>query len=306
MHRLALLRSAALALLLGHAACAPRAFLPACHESPDEHVPLTLREGFPVVPVQMNGQALPFLLDTGTSATILWPETAGRLGLPPDPRRSSINLGIGGAAEGPNALVRHFRFGGRDIERISLPVPRGSARPAPQAGLIGADLLRDRDLEFDLPGRRVLLRPPSPCRPLPGWDGAFERIDVRITPSGLVTLPVRIGGQTFQALLDTGAQRSVIKTPAARQAGAPEAVLEAVPVGTAFGVGPGQLPVRAWPDPPMQVGSETLRGMTLLVADLPEAVTGDLVLGLDYFATRRILLSYATQTLFVQPATPAP
>lgn len=56
---------------------------------------------------------------------------------------------------------------------------------------------------------------------------------------------VRVNGTALRALLDTGAQRSVLRTEAALRAGMPRTVLRAPPIGTAQGVGAASLPVRA-------------------------------------------------------------
>jgi predicted aspartyl protease len=281
----------ALLLLALPAACAAP-----CASGPVDPLPITFWQKLPLVPVGLNGRDMPFLPDTGATTTSLLPEVVAALGLRPDPQRQTEGYGIGGMVRSQNALLPELRLGGRLYSGLSLAVAPHAGGPTPQAGVLGADLLSTGDLEIDLPASRMVLHPPDAC----DAPAFAEAIPLEIEANGLVYLRLLANGVPLRALLDTGAEGTVISPATAQRLGAGPAVLAAAPVGRALGAGPGTVALRPWQLQEMVIGPEALREVPVMVAELPAALPADMVLGRDYMAQRHLWLSYARGQLAVR------
>ena len=260
----------------------------------------------PVVLAQANGAALPFALDTGSNLTMLRPGAAAALNLPFDPGRATPITGVGGTSRMPNALLRHFQIGRRAFRNLSLPVAPGSSEDEGRlAGIIGADLLQGGALELDLPaGRAVLHDSPACLAAPPPWPA--EGIAVEVTPAGLVILPLRLNGQPARALLDTGAERTVLRQDRIAGFGIPPAALRAPPAGTVFGTGGEAAAFHIHEGATLRLGEGMVAAMPIVIAPLPASLPVDLVLGQDVLGTRRLWLSYAARQLWLAPSTGRP
>jgi predicted aspartyl protease len=261
----------------------------------------------PIVLAQANGAALPFVLDTGSNLTLLRPGAAASLALPPDPGRATSITGIGGTSRLPNALLRHFQFGGRAFENLSLPVAPGGEDSGRLAGIIGADLLRHGALELDLPAGRVVLHDSRACMAAPPpWPVVQEELPVEVTPEGLVILTLRINGRPARALLDTGAARSVLRQDRIADFGIPAAALRAPAAGTIYGTGAETAAFHIREGITLQLGERDRVTLPIVIAPLPPSLPVDLALGLDVLGHRRLWLSYAGGRLYVAPSSPSP
>jgi len=296
-------RAAMLALLLAAAACTKSPCSTPAEDNLTLLTPLSL--GRPLVPVTVNGQSIPLLIDTGAAVTVLYPETVRALGLRPDPLRTRDVTGFGGAATAQEVSVEQLRIGSRNFDGLSLLALGERPGKGRGGGFLGADLLRQTALELNLPGDRIALHDAAACSAPPAsWGRDFERIPIVVAPNGLVLLPVQIGDEVLITLLDTGATHTSIDVAAARRAGMPNSVLSATPSGRSLGVGPNRLPFHLWSVSEMRIGTERMRNVPVAVHGMPASSPVDMVLGADYLARRRLWLSYATQTLYVQTIVP--
>lgn len=129
-------------------------------------IPFTMADGRIVVNVSINGHAdLPFLLDTGSQATIT-PEASQLLGL-----RGSGNVGLSGVGSVQQAAqftqVKELRIGPAVISDqlfVITALPdflenRGKEQPI--AGLIGYEFLRRFPVTFDYQKRLLVLYKPG-------------------------------------------------------------------------------------------------------------------------------------------------
>ncbi|MCR0983410.1 retropepsin-like aspartic protease [Roseomonas populi] len=273
-----------------------------CDGGPSTTVGVALQNRLPVMPVEVNGRPVPFVMDTGASLTTLLPEGVAVLGLPVDRLRFSSGVGIAGETRAQNVLLSRMRVGGHDLRNLSVPVAAYS-RPggARVAGLLGADLLRISEVELDMPARRVTLHDGRRCRlaAMPG-QGAYDAIPVALVGGGLMVLPVEVNGQPMRALFDTGAEASLLRRSLAPAIGVTEQEVTRLPMGTAHGIGTGGVEVRLLRGVTVRIGAERMAGASLLLGPLPASAPFDLILGQDYIGGRRFWLSYAEQRLYVQ------
>jgi predicted aspartyl protease len=290
-------RWAALALAGLLAACASP-----CRFDAGDVLPVSMVQGLPMVPVRVNGEAVPFLLDTGATSSVLLPEAVQRLRLPQDASRSSRGSGIGGSFQSQNALLGELRVGRRSLRNLTMPViAHAQAGQTAMAGVLGADLLRGSDLEIDVPARRVTLHDTGACLAgPPPWSGEYDTVPATVLPEGWVVLRAEVDGRPADALLDTGAAISLLRQSSAPRLSVPAAALAAVPDGQVHGAGQQRLDVRLYRPRTLRIGQELLRDMPLGIAPLPEGDPFSLVIGQDFLQSRRLWLSYARRTLYVQ------
>jgi predicted aspartyl protease len=135
------------------------------------------------------------------------------------------------------------------------------------------------------------------------WTTPYDAVQLHVTWEDTLLLPVSVDGKRFTALLDSGSTGTVLDSAAAEQAGvsANDLAQAATAQGTgAAGVGFQEF---AHDFQTLNVGPDTLRDVRLAVLD--RTLRGsDMLLGLDYLATRHVWISYRTGQLFI--ARPAP
>lgn len=245
--------------------------------------------------------ATPALAALGLSSVL--PGSVRSLGLPTDPVRRT---GFGAPGSGDvrqNVMVRSLRVGGQDWGGRSLAVrpyfmPDGS--PPGFDAMIGADLLRETELEIDLPARRVAFHARRNCRPgAPPWKPAGS-VPMDLQAHGSPVVAVRVNGQEARALIQSGNNATVMSRRLAERLGVTRADAAGRQVrsrGTDAGVSRGQeFRVRE-----LSVGEEVLQ-------DLPVVVTADgtgspheMVLGQDWLRHRKVWFSFGSRRLFLAP-----
>ena len=267
-------------------------------------VPVRLEDGLAVVEVTIDGASVPMILDTGADRTVLTAAAVARLRLPPDPWTGTTLRGAGGRLEGRrNVSPDSIRLGGVALRRralspkLSLPVIAGLGR---QDGLLGDDLLSLFDLDLDLPGGTLTLFSVRDCngRFIP-WDRPYEAVPIQLgmRSRAMPLVPVRLDGRPLDAVLDTGASVSFLNLRGMRRMGLTPAMLEQDPAVAAGAVG-GMAATRRHRFAAIAVGAVTLRDPELLVAPVPTPIF-DLLLGVDFWRSCRLWISYASSQIFV-------
>lgn len=284
-----------------HAAAAEPAV---CNTVPVAKVKLTDTLGFFSIQARIDFAPVSLLLDTGADTALVTPEAARRLHLALDPGRQTLLQGTGGdGGMAPNVVLRRMTIGDLTLDNRSVPLGALPALPRivpPVAGLLGADLLAAFDVEIDLEQKRLALYAPAsdhdgPCRP--PWRGQFDTIELQRQGNRLLAR-VSLNGHDLLALIDTGARSIIVDTAAAAEMGVTADMLAVDPGGITSGVDMRDVRYHWHRFDSLRIGSETLRRPVLTVAPLQEHAA--MLLGSDYFARRRVWLSYATNRMFVE------
>jgi hypothetical protein len=169
----------------------------------------------------------------------------------------------------------------------------------PAEGLLGNDVLSDYDIDLDLPHRRVTFYTAGACgRTPPDWPVPRAMVPARRSLFNRLFFDVTIGGRTAAALVDTGSQLSVLDEKAARAMGLTQAALGRDPSIMLQGAGAGRVIAHRHMFEALSVGGETTRAFPILVLPLG-LQDADLLLGIDYIATRRIWFSWQTKTIWL-------
>ena len=269
-------------------------------------VPLSMVAGFMIVSARLENTPVSLLLDTGAEAGLVTPDAATALALKGDPGHVSMMEGTGGAGGFTrNVLLRRLVIGGLTISNRSTPI--GSLPAVPRiepavAGLIGADLLADYDVELDpTAGRMVLYTVAGICSAaqLLPWSGAYDAVPLRRGGDRLLAQVV-VDGKALTALVDTGALSIILNVKAAERLGVRPEMLARDPGGLAGGIDMRPVAFHWHRFASFRIGQEIVNQPVITVSAFDED-EADVLLGASFFADRRVWLSYSQGRMFAQP-----
>jgi predicted aspartyl protease len=287
-------------------ACAPAFPVPTaqvCSITKAADVPLRMERGLVVAPATIEDSAVSLLIDTGAEASMVTPAAVTTLHLQRDSHNSTTLRGTGGNITTQNARLQSFGIGGMVLmDQITTVGSMGQAVGAPlrASGLLGADWLSDFDVDFDLPRQMMTLYRVQGCDgDYVPWQGPRTSIPVGLYGSGLVLLPATLEGQGVTAVLDSGAESSVMSEATAARVGVDAAAMAHDPAGHGIGVDgiPTELHRHRFGD--LQVGAEHFQNITIAVTRLHNT-PADMLLGLDWLRSHRVWIAYAARRVFVQ------
>ncbi|MDR3532934.1 MAG: retroviral-like aspartic protease family protein [Rhodopila sp.] len=284
----------------------------ACVVDAKATIPLDVRGGAIIVPVEVNGLIASFILDTGAQRSVVTGDAVQRLGLARDQWVGTTMSGVGGVNHRANADPRSLTLGGVNLVRRTLNhdtsltvgiLPRTRIGDRVIDGLLGRDYLSVFDLDLDVPGRHLTIYQVHDCagRFLP-WRGGYAAKTVTTPNPASRVVAVSLDGTTLRALLDTGASASLLAAPGMYRLGLEPAGLAADPSDQVSGLGSHMVTMHRHRFRSLGVGGQMVDSPVIWVAPIRLAPIVDMLLGADWLAGRRVWISYATRQLFV--ATP--
>ena len=260
------------------------------------------------VPVEVNGKRGTFVLDTGAARTLVTRDAVARLGLARDEWVGTTLKGIGGVERLPNALPSSISLGGiplvrrtttRDTSLTVGTMPNAAVAETVLDGLLGRDFLSSFDLEFDQ--GRVTLHRVAGCsgRFLP-WTAAYRAVPTEESVDTAVVLPVSVDGVGLRALLDSGANNSLLAVLGIARMKLTEATLASDPVVGGSGVGRQTVRYRVHTFKSLTVGGATIGAPRVLVAPVAIVPRVDMLLGAEWLLRHHVWVSFATRQLFLE------
>lgn len=302
-------RALSAALLMGMALDTTAAHAdPVCEMKRAVVLPLRDDGGYLSVPVSVNGRAASMIVDTGSEGSLMTPAGVSALHLPADPDHRTMMQGPNGSPRlVPNIRIQDLRLGATPAGELPLGagtmavgiLPGSPMITPPVFGLLGADVLADYDLEFDVPHQRLTLwrvRLDSRlCQPPPAWTGHWTTTPVH-RKSGRLTVAFTLDGHAGTALLDSGARSHIVSTDFAHRLGLTDDQLALDPGGLTSGVDLGERQYHWHHFMRLELGGTVWTRPVLTVAPVHDQA--DMLLGSDWFAHHEIWLSYATEQLF--------
>lgn len=281
----------------------------ACVVEAKATIPLQISGGIIAVPLEVNGIAGTFILDTGAERSLVTQEAVDHLGLARDQWVGTTMGGIGGIDRRPNANPRSLALGGVPLVRrtinhdTSLTVGVLAHTRIGNLvidGLLGRDFLALFDLDLDMAGRRLTLYQVRGCsgRFLP-WVGGYVAIPVTSPVSDAIIVQVTIDRKPLRAMLDTGATTSLIAAPGMFKLGLDQAALSGDPADRISGLGSRTVIVHRHRFGSMQVGNRLIDSPQIWVEPVRMVPVVDMLLGADWLAGQRVWLSFATRQLFL-------
>ena len=258
----------------------------------------TTQTGSPLIDVWVNDSPVRLLFDTGASTGGLMRGTMNRLGVGAETAQAGVLTGIGGAVARGTVAVRSVAFGHVRQGPLAMEALTSGISGAEFDGLLGADTLGRYQVDLDLPHNVVRLYEGKLCPgPLPGW--ASDDGPVPFVPwvhSGHIVVDAKLDGAPVTALLDTGAQGTMVGLAAAHADGVTDADLASELGVRLTGVGPAQVPGRTHRFASIAIGPETVVQPETQVAALgfrhPE-----MVVGFDFFRTHKVWIDYADRVV---------
>lgn len=261
-----------------------------------------LPNGLAVAQVHLEGRGpYRFVIDTAATNTSLLKPYWTAVGPPPATAKTLTIQGAGGAATVPLIPVAKLSTAGRLFEKLeAYQLPPNPADELGAHGILGADVLTRHVLELDASAGawRMLDRTPAADEALPATPFV---LDAGRTPR----LTVRVNGVEVRAIIDTGAARTIMNWAAAEALGVTRD--ETLPTGgTAGGVGGATALVKRRFDS-LAVAGSSRADVELRVGDLPIfsalglADGPAVIVGMDQFADRRLVIDYPNLRLRVAP-----
>lgn len=276
-------------LLAGHA------WADECHLASYGTLPVEMVGSRATTMVKINGNNARFILDTGAFFNFMSKANAAALGLKLESAPFGYRIsGVGGEASIQQAHVKKFGFLDTTFDNVDFIVGGTDAGE----GLLGANLLDLWDLELDLAHGKVTLFKAEHCDKvaLAYWvkDGKYN--EAEIEPSAnqhdrRTFFTVVINGTKLRAVLDSGANATVLSRLAAERAGI-HLNAPGVKEGSSS-TGVGSKPVKTWTVnvDSFAIGTELIQHTQMQVIDSRMGDNTDMLLGVDFILAHRIFIA---------------
>jgi tetratricopeptide (TPR) repeat protein/predicted aspartyl protease len=269
-------------------------------------VPVSLDGARPLIGAKINGADVQFVLDSGAFWSTLSTAAAAQYGLNLDRSKASgmYIRGLGGNVSPSVTTVKAFTIFNVVVHNADFIVT-GSAFGNGAVGLLGQNILRLADIEYDLAHGRIRFFKSKHCEKvdLAYWVKPGESYSMMTIEPGSVADPhikgsAEISGAKIRVLFDTGTSTSMLSVRAAKRAGITPESPGVTSGGEETGLGRGQFPTWVATFPSFRIGAEEIRNARLRFAEIPLAIDTDMLLGADFFLSHRIYIANDSHKLF--------
>ncbi|CAN7540953.1 retroviral-like aspartic protease family protein [Caballeronia sp. LjRoot34] len=278
-----------------------------CQLKREATLPMTKVLTHYTVPVDIDGNVYPMMVDSGAERTTLEQGVVDTLHLAEDSDHASETKGVAGSVgyQYPRILPS-LKLGSSEwIDLRVLVAPSGTVAPGAQAsalaGVLGADVMSRYDVELDFPALTMSLYTATGClgRFAP-WQGDYQAYSADKTRGNRFILHVALNGRPLRAYVDTGTGVSLVTTAAADLAGVDSVALAHDPQSS--GTGFGGMRIGTYHHKfSMSIGTVNYPNAPLTVVNTSFRDAG-MLLGMDFMRNRRVWLSYSAGWVFMQIA----
>jgi predicted aspartyl protease len=269
---------------------------------------ITFVHGQPTTTALINGRKALFTIDSGDYYNMIWPAAARRYGLPLSAGSQAYDTPVRGAGGGveveQQTIVRTFTLLNVPLHDVYFTVAyRGGHGKV--AGLLGENVLRLADDEFDFPRHTLRFIEAKGCvgDQLVYWAHGQAISSVKLQHDGRhfgqLIGDVHVNGQRVRASFDTGAPITVLSLRAARRAGVTPNSPGVVPNGMVEGIGGTRIMTWIAPINQVQIGSETIEHTRMLIGRIVAAHSGNgMLIGSDFFRAHRVYVAHRQARLY--------
>lgn len=246
--------------------------------------------------VKINGSNTRFILDTGAFFNFMSGANASSLGLKARPAPFGFRMsGVGGSVDVQIAHIKDFGILDTTLKDIDFIVGGSDSG----YGLLGANLLDAADLELDLAQGKVTLYSTEHCgkRALAYWakDGQYNVADIESADNRgdrRTFLKVTINGRQVRALLDSGANATVLSRSAAERIGIDVNASDVKASGASYGIGAAIVKTWTVHIDSFSVGTETIQHSQMQVMEgrFGDGRT-DMLLGVDFLLAHHMFIA---------------
>ena len=281
----------------------------ACQLDIDADLPVTYVDGhIPVVTVEIQGQPIRLKVDTGASISFITPGAYNRLQLDQTFHpHGDIVTGLGGSRPISAFALVEMDFG---EVRLSDEVVAIFAKSEPDElgpnaidGIMGYDILQYFDIGLDLPHNRITLYTPHHCTVTETpWPGDYSPTPFTRPRAGSPVIQEAIDGQTFNATIDTGADRSLIMQASLTHSGVTAEAAATPGEGHGTAIAGLDFNYREVQFSTLDIGAEEFDNAWLTLDTTKETDLNQLsdgLLGEDYLSTHRVFIENWTDTAYL-------
>jgi predicted aspartyl protease len=286
----------ALGLAVGLQGCAQA---PAnCHLTQVVSEPVLFVDGLPTIEITMSGHKLRMMVDTGSGTSIL--TRAAMAALHAQPTIGGEDLyGVGGELLAPTSFAGDMQIDGlkvADALFVIQPtiVPRRPGEPAID-GVIGSDVFRHYNIALDFPHDQIRLYLHTGCVAAFPFTGSFSAEPIDPYAQQHIIVPITVDNQTLHAVIDTGADETLLTQDALEEAGIP--VQHVAELKDFTGLGPRKAKVALGKFDSVTIGAEEFDGTLIPVTSTPGFFQA--LIGEDYLRDRQVFISTETNTAFL-------
>lgn len=268
-----------------------------------------LPSGHPIAQVSLDGSTpLRFIIDTAASNTAVLPRLRAAM---PGAMKAAGSQSLDGAAgrtQIETLTLDRLAVDGRRFDGLTaFALPPSPVDKLGVDGVLGADVIARFAVEMDMPGRSWRMAEAATPAML---KDMFPPVPITLDESLLPHLTVHLDGTAIPAVLDTGAQGSIMNWAAARRLGLTPDSPGLVKANAVKGVTTHGTPSVTATFRELRIGAAAKSDIKLRIADLPVfAVLGfaddqpAMILGIDMLADRRFVIDHPGKRLFVSAAT---
>ena len=266
-------------------------------------LPVTMTESKAVIAAQINGQPARFIVDSGAFWSMLTPAAAENFKLRLHDAPSNLTVtGIGGEIRIQVASVDQLLLAHIPVRHIDFIVG-GSEIGAASDGVLGQNVLRIGDVEYDLANGAIRLMRATDCKKaaLAYWAKSqpYSVMDIEsATPLEPHTASTAfVNGAKIRVTFDSGAARSMLSLRAAERAGVRPGGPGVVDGGSWRGIGRRTLKTWIGPFASFKIGDEEVRNTRLRIGEsLPPGV--DMLIGADFFLSHHVYVASSQHRLY--------
>jgi tetratricopeptide (TPR) repeat protein/predicted aspartyl protease len=267
---------------------------------------VTMRGLQPMVHVQLNGQDALLIADSGAFFSTLTQAAVEQFHLPYNSFQELYVTGVGGRELARVVRVRKFNLVGiKTFDDIDFVVA-GSGFGGQSVGLLGQNVFRIADVEYDLANGVIrLVRPKGDCRHtnLAYWAQAaakpYSVLDIESpTLRQPHTLSVAyLNGVKIRVMLDTGAHLSLLNLATAKRAGITPSSPGVTDGGYSWGLGHKVHKTWITRFSSFKIGDEEIQHAQLRFGDM-DLTEADMLIGADFFLSHRVYVASSQNRLF--------
>lgn len=258
----------------------------------------------PAVDGIIDGTPATMLVDTGAFDTVLTMTGVARRGLGLH-MTGRIAEGFGGMSRIYSTRLQEFVIGPVKSRRsVNLGVIYEMTSPPGYDAIVGAPFLLQADLEVDLRARQLRFFRPQNCANValhvwqePTISVPFARSFADASPNPHFV--VKIDGQEMDALIDTGAHRSLMTKRAAKRLGIDVDGPGATRLPDGGGVGSERTANWAAMVKTVEIGDEIIRDTEMRIVESQGSESADLYLGQDFLRSHRVLFAMSQRKVYI-------
>jgi tetratricopeptide (TPR) repeat protein/predicted aspartyl protease len=264
-------------------------------------LPVTMRGLQPTVPVKINGADAQFVVDSGSFYSTISAAQAEQFKLHLEPAPFHLRLeGIGGSSETSVATVGQFTLAGIVLRNVQFIVGGSDF-----GGLLGQNILKAADTEYDLANGAVRLWRPQGCRKsmlaywVKGPNQPLSVIDINWTNAGQTRIigTAELDGHRIRVLFDSGSGHSTLALRAAERAGFKPDGPDVQAAGSVRGIGSRVVSTWIATFPKFVIGGEEVHNARLRVGDMSFS-NFDMLIGADFFLSHHIYIAVSQNKLY--------